>query len=189
MKEAAKRPGGTNLNLDRKGYAIHWMTRRGMTWSEFDPLIENELGKSPPPKMILIQLGSNDVVSIKGKELIETIRCSLLRFALLSPLTTIIWSEILPRGYWHGACSYAKVERKRKRINYAIKKHLFESGGKVLCHPTIQSAQSALYRPDGTHLSTTGIGILLNNYQGGLEYFSDSNTNTSATFPIPSNQD
>ncbi|OWF40641.1 hypothetical protein KP79_PYT09901 [Mizuhopecten yessoensis] len=76
-----------------------------MTWGEFDPLVQKELEKYPPPDMIAVQLGSNDVVNINGKELIETIKCSFLRFAELSPLITIIWSEILPRGYWHGARS------------------------------------------------------------------------------------
>jgi hypothetical protein len=49
--------------------------------------------------MILIQVGSNDLGSTKGFELVHDIECDLLRLRVLLPDVKIVWSELLQRRY------------------------------------------------------------------------------------------
>jgi hypothetical protein len=54
--------------------------------------------------MILIQVGSNDLDSTKGFELVHDIECDLLRLRVLLPDVKIVWSELLQR-----ALSFCKI--------------------------------------------------------------------------------
>jgi hypothetical protein len=48
-------------------------------------MIEKSLLTQPLPQILIIQLGSNDLGIVKGKELIELIRCDILRLRTLYP--------------------------------------------------------------------------------------------------------
>jgi hypothetical protein len=48
-------------------------------------MIEKFLLTQPLPQILIIQLGSNDLGIAKGKELIELIRCDILRLRTLYP--------------------------------------------------------------------------------------------------------
>ena len=64
----------------------------------------------PPPSLLLIQLGSNDLTEIKTVELVNNITSDSLRIKLLFPNAEVIWSEILMRRYWHNANDGKAVE-------------------------------------------------------------------------------
>jgi hypothetical protein len=74
-----------------------------MVWKELIPKIEFLLRRHPPPKFVVIQLGSNDLGTVKGWQLAENIICDILRIHALMPNTLIVWSDILQRRYWHNA--------------------------------------------------------------------------------------
>jgi lysophospholipase L1-like esterase len=86
-----------DLGLQTSGCRICWFGQRGMTWKQFTPAVGSYLDRHPSPRMILIQLGSNDLGSTKGFELVHDIECDLL------PDVKIVWSELLQRRYWHSA--------------------------------------------------------------------------------------
>ena len=65
--------------------------------------------------------GSNDLGVVKGKELIENIRAAIL-LAILYLDLKIIWSDILPRRYWHYGVNHGAIEGTRKRVNIAVRK-------------------------------------------------------------------
>jgi hypothetical protein len=58
-----------------------------MVWKELIPKIEFFLRRHPPPKFVVIQLGSNDLGTVKGWQLAENIICDILRIHALMPNT------------------------------------------------------------------------------------------------------
>ena len=170
-RSAIKRPGGRHLNLQLHNLYIEWFGTRGMKWQDFDPLFENKLSTSPPPDYLVVHLGSNDLGSIRSSELVYSMKCSFLRCKALAPNSTIIWSDMLPRRYWHNAKDASKVEGARKNINRKVKQFLKQEGGLVIRYPSITFADKQLFRYDGTHLNELGNSVFLNSVQGGLETF------------------
>ncbi|CAG2247195.1 unnamed protein product [Mytilus edulis] len=168
---AASRSGGKNLNLDRLGVQVKWITKSGMKWKDLDSSFESEIKKWPAPNYIFIHLGANDLVSMKSKELIENIKCSILRIKVFAPDIRIIWSDILPRPYWHGTLRPKLVEIARKRVNCAVRSFIKTEGQYISRYPTIKASEHNLFRHDGCHLSQVGIGIFLNNIQAAIETF------------------
>ncbi|VDH94746.1 Hypothetical predicted protein [Mytilus galloprovincialis] len=49
---AASRSGGKNLNLDRLGVQVKWITKSGMKWKDLDSSFESEIKKWPAPNYI-----------------------------------------------------------------------------------------------------------------------------------------
>ena len=74
------------------------------------PINDKNLRSNPAPNILVIQLGSNDIGILKGKELIELIRLDVLRLRTLLPNAILVWSEILPRRYWHVVNNQVAVE-------------------------------------------------------------------------------
>ncbi|CAG2186288.1 unnamed protein product [Mytilus edulis] len=171
---AKTRYGGPNIGLQSRGVYIRWFGKRGMLWNDFNAKVSHAVDKFSPPAMIIIQLGSNDLVKVKTLELIQNIERDILRLHLLLPNTRIVWSEMLMRRYWHGATDGKAIERSRKRVNSAINNYALNDGHCVIQHPNIRAREMNLYRYDGTHLSDIGYDIYLNNIQGGIETFLSS---------------
>ncbi|CAG2186967.1 unnamed protein product [Mytilus edulis] len=161
--------GGPNIGLQSRGVYIRWFGKRGMLWNDFNAKVLHAVEKFSPPAMIVIQLGSNDLVKVKTLELIQNIERDILRLHLLLPNTRIVWSEMLMRRYWHGATDGKAIERSRKRVNSAINNYVLNDGHCVIQHPNIRAQELNLYRYDGTHLSDIGYNIYLNNIQGVLK--------------------
>lgn len=150
-RAAFTRAGGVNLGLDKT--VIIWRGTRGMKWEQLNHTIATYLVKNPPPGFILIQLGSNDLGVSDTRELITQIKCDLLRIGALIPGVKVIWSDILPRRYWHCARTPVALERVRQRVNSCIRAFVLGEGGFVIRHPCISNKEINLYRYDGVHLS------------------------------------
>ncbi|CAC5370416.1 unnamed protein product [Mytilus coruscus] len=171
---AKTRNGGPNIGIQSRGVYIRWFGKRGMLWNEFNAKVSHAVDKFSPPAMIVIQLGSNDLVKVKTLELIQNIERDILRLHLLLPNTRIVWSEMLMRRYWHDAKDGKAIERSRKRVNSSINNFVLNDGHCVIQHPNIRAREMNLYRFDGTHLSDIGYDIYLNNIQRGIETFLSS---------------
>jgi lysophospholipase L1-like esterase len=160
--------------------SIRWFGKRGMLWKELSGTVTHAKDRFPPPSLLLIQLGSNDLTEIKTAELVNNITSDILRIKLLFSNAEVIWSEILMRRYWLNANDGKAVELARKRVNLAVKNAVLKEGFCVIRHPNIRAKERNLlvYIFDGTHLSDTGYEIYLNNIQGALEYFLSSDSNS-----------
>ncbi|CAC5389985.1 unnamed protein product [Mytilus coruscus] len=90
---------------------------------------------------------------------------------VFAPDIKIVWSDILPRRYWHGTLRPKLVKIARKRVNCAVRSFMKIEGQYILRFPAIKAPESNLFRHDGTHLSQVGIGIFLNNTQAAIETF------------------
>ena len=120
----------------------------------------------PPPSLLLIQLGSNDLTEIKSVDLVNNITSDILRIKLLFPNAKVVWSEILMRRYWHNAKDGKAVELARKRVNLAVKYAALKEGFCVIHHPNIRAKERNLHRFDGTHVSGTDDEVYLINIRG-----------------------
>ena len=96
-----------------------------------------------------------------------------MRLTILYPDLRIIWSDILPRRYWHYGDNHGTIEGTRKRVNIAVRKVVKEeiTNGYVISHPNITEKERTLYRNDGTDLSDVVNDVFLNNVQAALESF------------------
>ena len=113
-RSTSTRPGGKDLTLQTKNITILWFGIRGMRWQDFDSTFEKKLKSNPPPNYLVVHLGSNDLGILPGAQLFYSIKCSFLRCKLLAPNMSIVWSDMLPRLYWHNAKSAASVDSMRK---------------------------------------------------------------------------
>ena len=154
-----------------------------MHWCQLDQAVSDNLRYLPAPKFLLIHLGSNDLTTpeMTSVELVHQIQCSLYRYNVLLPNTTLIFSSLLPRLYWHGVLPSAgvKINKKRLKVNKATKKFITqEVNGCYINHDkTITALEPSLFRSDGTHLSEIGLDIFLNNLQSGIQLFLNRTSN------------
>ena len=126
-----------------------------------------------PPDVLLFHVGSNDLTSdTSAISFANTIQCTLYRYNALWPKTTLVWSSVLARRYWHHVAlrDGPKINKKRQRLNRAMKKFMStEVQGFYIDHDQdISYSDIQLFRQDGTHLSPLGNQVFLNNLQTGL---------------------
>ncbi|XP_077785642.1 uncharacterized protein LOC144327882 [Podarcis muralis] len=140
---------------------VSWISRRGMLWREFLPLMRRRVFQLGPPTAIVVQLGENDMVSSSCYGLRAAILQDLGELAALVPSTKLIWSQLLQRRIWRGSPCPAATERVRKRINSAASKLVVNLGGSVIPHPLISFKATEFYRDDGVHLSPVGNDVWL----------------------------
>ncbi|XP_077784237.1 uncharacterized protein LOC144327716 [Podarcis muralis] len=135
---------------------VSWLSRRGMRWSEFLPLIRRQMFLEGPPTAVVVHLGENDLVSTDCRSLRELILSDLEVLRALLPSAKIFWSRLLQRRVWRGSRCPAATERARKRINAAVARKVLELGGEEISHPKILFRDESLFREDGVHLSALG---------------------------------
>ena len=123
------------------------------------------------PSVILIHLGTNDIVNTPVQEIQWTFQqaMSLIFKHVHNPF--LIFSEILPRLYYKGAINQKKVEKTRKTLNRRIRALMGRCGGHVIRHPMFSQEQVHLFRKDGTHLTAEGNELFLKDVKEGLRYF------------------
>jgi hypothetical protein len=69
------------------------------------------------------------------------------------------------------------MEDIRLRLDRAAISAVTALGGGYIKHPQFQRKDDRLFDQDGVHLSTLENDILLNNFQGALEHFTNSSGN------------
>lgn len=157
---------GTQLGLSRWA-TVEWQGRRGLRWPGLLPLLF-EGRKGPPPHILVLHLGGNDLGLVKGKALtlqaLEDFRVIHQRW----PGVHIVWSAMLPRRVWREALDAKAIERARKKANWEVGRTLLGGPGSYVSHPEIQAADGSLYRGDGVHLSEKGNQLFLESLRQGL---------------------
>ena len=87
-----------------------------MTWDCLYRVVDKNVSELRLAKLIVIQLGSNDLGIKKTYELYSDIKRGLMRLKVMCPNARIVWSEILMRRYWHSAQDGRALEKSRKRL-------------------------------------------------------------------------
>ena len=143
----ATKPLGTST-------VVRWLGKSGARLRDL-PLLLNQMD-GPPPAMIIIHLGTNDLVS-SDQFCIRQLIASTLQFCKgRYPAASIVWSDILPRVFYFGARSQVAMERQRRALNRWAKSQSAKVNARVLHHPNFKWSDCSLFRFDGVHLSPKG---------------------------------
>ncbi|XP_008107335.1 uncharacterized protein LOC103278635 [Anolis carolinensis] len=109
---AHRTPYGQHLGLASSA-KIEWRGSRGLRWDGLIPLLFCA-GSGPPPEVLVIHLGGNDLGLLQGRALFFQAREDFKQIWGAWPHTHIIWSAIIPHLKWPGGGDMQKLERARK---------------------------------------------------------------------------
>lgn len=72
---------------------------------------------SPPPVILVIHTGGNDLCFMRVSELLTLMRADVDRAIGYFAEVVIVWSEMVPRVRWQGARDAGAIERARRTVN------------------------------------------------------------------------
>lgn len=161
----AKDTGKANLHLP--GKVVAWWAVRGLSWSSFRHNVETQVLFSPPPEIIVIHLGGNDLTSKSIYQIKNIVLREVKYLRTAFPSTIIIWVDILQRRVWPGAVNgWSSIENKRRRVNRWGRYIVRSTGRHDIVVPDLDSA-TGFWREDGIHLNDVGLEFY-------LDYLKDS---------------
>lgn len=147
-------------------FRVSWHGKRGAGLCDLDALLESISG--PTPSIIIVHIGTNDLVNVDEFSIRQRIVLSMKKCSMFFPHTTLIWSDILPRLFYFGARSQLSLERKRRALNRWARSQGRRLGVSILHHPQFKWSETALYRFDGVHLSPSGNRVFLGNFRDAI---------------------
>lgn len=163
-----------DLDINIPGIHVVWRGTSGMTLREFPAKLLGYVNGTGPdnwPKWVLVHLGTNDLVHSPIHAIQGYIWRASESLRNLIPGVQVVWSEILQRREYKGACNPRKLETARKTVNRKARQCMGECGGRVIQHTGINWQNSALYSLDGVHLSNEGYVKFINDLREGMALF------------------
>ncbi|XP_053167402.1 uncharacterized protein LOC128351680 isoform X6 [Hemicordylus capensis] len=167
FKRASTSHWGSQLGFGGRA-SIYWLGMRGMLWGQLLPALRDHLDRFPPPDILVLHLGENDLGRRTGLSIFQQASSDLVTFCGWVPGVRIIWINWLQRRVWRGARSGLNLEKARRKVSAAIGKEVVALGGSVLRQPDLAARFPELFRPDGVHLSERGCDLYLRNIQGAI---------------------
>ncbi|XP_068107665.1 uncharacterized protein [Hyperolius riggenbachi] len=168
-RRALIRPYGEHLDLSGFSIQVMWKGVRGLQWKGLVPMIKEALCVEPPPEVLIVHLGGNDVGKIRTLQLIFDIKSDFSTLRELLPGTVLVFSEIISRLCWLRSPELSYLEKIRKKINRRVSKFMVTIQGFAYRHHELEGGIVGLYRTDGVHLSEIGSDILNMNLQEMIE--------------------
>ena len=142
-------------------FHVKWQGKSGAHLCDIQPMLASR--SEPDPLLIMIHVGTNDLVGVDEFCLRQRVLVLLESASARYPHSLIVWSGILPRVFYFGARSQASMENKRKAVNRWARKQCQKLGACYLHHPQFVWTSHNLYRFDGVHLSPEGVRIFQEN--------------------------
>lgn len=115
----------------------------------------------PPPHILLVHSGGNDLGQVKGKALIWQTRNDVQVIHECWTDNLIVWSAILPCKVWQGVSDPMNIDRAHRKTNKEIGRAIEAGLGLCLGYPNIQFHCPDLYQQDRVHLSLHGNELFL----------------------------
>lgn len=147
---------------------IRWIGVSGMRWNSLKNKIQYTALHNPPPRAVIVHLGSNDIELVKSHELERDMRQDLAFLHSTFPRSRIIVSAALPRLVWSRSDTPINlIERKRTHLNRCIRRFVINMiGGIFVAHDNIVHSENKqdLYLSDGVHLSDTATDMFAANF-------------------------
>ncbi|KAM3936778.1 uncharacterized protein RB166_000586, partial [Leptodactylus fuscus] len=166
-QRAQNRLGGKSLGF--RDIEVDWRGIRGLKWCQVLPEVIAVGQFAPPPVILVIHAGGNDLCFLGVAELITLMKADMERMTGYFAEVIIVWSEIVPRVTWQGARDAAAVEKARRSVNARLARFVRAKGGVVVRHRQLEGDNRRLMRPDGVHLNEIGLDIFLSGLQDGVE--------------------
>lgn len=143
-------------------WTIGWYGIRGMSWADFNHSLQLRILFQPPPKMIFINLGGNDMTACSMLRIFNWIHQGLDTLAAAYPDSYLVWCDILQRLHWGDTPEQNIVmESKRRRVNrFGRQQVRLHVKGEILIHD-IDYQTPGFFRADGIHLSDVGLDMYL----------------------------
>lgn len=120
----AKKSGSTQLFnkfISAPGlFRLLWKGIRGLQWFQLYFHLTRLCQIWPPPSILVIHLGGNDLGNVKMLDLLFMIKRDLHCFSISSPGTTLVFSEVVPRLSWLSSAQRKVIKKIRKRVNRAL---------------------------------------------------------------------
>lgn len=153
--------GKINLGLPDQT-RIGWWGKRGLQWDGFRQSIGAATLLNVPPKLVLIHLGGNDIISKPLTYIFNAIQREVRYLRTSLPETVLVWINILPRRFW-GNEHYSPdtVETKLKRVNRWGRQQVNLHPRSFALAMDIDTQTPGFYRSDGVHLSDVGLEFYL----------------------------
>ncbi len=142
---------------------VRWNGRGGARLRDLPNLLSYLSSSGPPPGLIIVHLGTNDLVPLGSFFVREAVRIFIEHCCANFPGARLIWSDIFPRACFFGALSQSKLEMKRRSINKWARSVSRRTGVSILHHPQFQWSFCHLFSFDGVHPSPEGLDIVWNN--------------------------
>lgn len=161
------------LGLNPLNYHITWKGVRGAKLGSAVQLLNDLISeKSEMPNILIVHLGSNDLVDNTTLGLHLHVKSLITHIQENLPQTQIIWSCILPRPVHDSESHDQRGTRLRfKYINREASNMFHKAGGRSIAYPDIFPSNKWFFCQDLFHLSTVGLEIFINTLKGALEYF------------------
>lgn len=169
------------------GGDIKWKGLGGARVGGLSSRISSYLAKSPFPTTLIVHLGTNNILVESTRETRQSMEENLYAVRQLLPNSRIIWSDILPRMYYHGENTAGAGKRCTINLNKCAHQIGAQLGMYYINHSHAFPPQSHhLYRRDGLHMSELGNAMLRKNLEESLLFF-NSNPEISVFIPKPHN--
>lgn len=81
---------------------------------------------------------------------------------------SLVWSEVVPRVTWQGACDAGAVERARLTFNSRMSRFVRSWAAVIIRHRQLEGDNRGHMREDGVHLNEIGLDIFLSGLQDRL---------------------
>ncbi len=158
-----------------------------MRWNSLKNKIQYTALHNPPPRAVIVHLGSNDIELVKSHELERDMRQDLAFLHSTFPRSRIIVSAALPRLVWSRSDTPINlIERKRTHLNRCIRRFVINKIGgflsptitlftrktnRICTYPTVCICPTQ--RQICSQLTPTVIGNTLDNFQFHKEFWDE----------------
>ncbi|XP_053379265.1 uncharacterized protein LOC123548373 isoform X1 [Mercenaria mercenaria] len=151
---------------------VLWESVSGMKICDLYDTVQYLLTFNPPPEVLIIHCGGNDLGSsgMTTLKLTWMVKNMLSEWLGMMPNTKFVWCQILPRRSWRYIPDYVIANKMRARVNSCLGTYFIKHGGAYIKFPEIN--QDPIYfSSDDCHLSSFGYDIMVNIFSGAVYTF------------------
>ena len=167
--EFARQNMGYNLGM--RDTEIWWKGTGGAVLGDLEELIMHFLIRQNPPDILLVHLGTNDLHSGNSLDMFALFGEALDEAISLLPNTTVIFSELLDRPFFHGFNDQVAMRLRFYECNRALHRQAVRHLARSIKHRNIKGDRQHLFHRDYLHLSGEGYQQLVYNFAQAVQFF------------------